>query len=67
MKSAAYAVGWAMPKHRILIVEDEEDLAALVRQTLERTGEVEARSVGAGDAALRAVSELHHQAVQPRV
>ena len=28
-----------MPRHRVLIVEDEHDIAGLIKHTLERTGE----------------------------
>jgi DNA-binding response OmpR family regulator len=45
-----------MQKHRVLIVEDEQDIAGLIKHTLERTGSAEAEVVGSGDAALRAVS-----------
>jgi DNA-binding response OmpR family regulator len=45
-----------MPKHRVLIVEDEQDIAGLIKHTLERTGEAEADIVGSGDAALKSVS-----------
>jgi DNA-binding response OmpR family regulator len=45
-----------MPKHRVLIVEDEQDIAGLIKHTLERTGDAEAEVVESGDAALRAVS-----------
>ena len=45
-----------MPKHRVLIVEDEQDLAGLINRTLERSGEAEAQIVGSGDAALKAVT-----------
>jgi len=44
-----------MPKNRVLIVEDEQDIAGLIKHTLERTGEMEAEIVGSGDAALQAV------------
>ena len=46
-----------MPKHRVLIVEDEQDIAGLIKHTLERGGETEAQIVGSGDAALKAVTE----------
>jgi DNA-binding response OmpR family regulator len=46
-----------MPRHRILIVEDEHDIAGLIKHTLERGGEAEAQIVGSGDAALRAVTD----------
>jgi two-component system alkaline phosphatase synthesis response regulator PhoP len=46
-----------MPRHRILIVEDEQDIAGLIKHTLERSGEAEAQIVGSGDAALKAVTD----------
>ena len=46
-----------MPIHRVLIVEDEQDIAGLIKHTLERGGETEAQIVGSGDAALKAVIE----------
>lgn len=45
-----------MPKHRVLIVEDEQDIANLIKHTLERSGNAEAEIVGSGDAALKAVT-----------
>src|SRR5262247_4536354 len=44
-----------MARHRILIVEDEHDIAGLIKHTLERTGEADTEIVGSGDAALKAV------------
>jgi DNA-binding response OmpR family regulator len=46
-----------MPRHRVLIVEDEQDIAGLIKHTLERAGDTEAHIVGSGDAALKSVSE----------
>ncbi len=46
-----------MARHRILIVEDEHDIAGLIKHTLERSGEAEAQIVGSGDAALKAVTD----------
>jgi len=46
-----------MPRHRVLIVEDEQDIAGLIKHTLERGGEAEAEIVGSGDAALKAVAD----------
>ena len=46
-----------MARHRILIVEDEHDLAGLIKHTLERSGEAEAQIVGSGAAALKAVTD----------
>ena len=44
-----------MPRNRVLIVEDEQDIAGLIKHALERSGEADAEIVGSGDAALRAV------------
>ncbi len=46
-----------MPRHRVLIVEDEKDIAGLIKHTLERGGDAEAEIVGSGDAALKAVAD----------
>jgi two-component system, OmpR family, alkaline phosphatase synthesis response regulator PhoP len=50
-------VAGAVAAHRVLIVEDERDIAGLIKHTLERTGETEAEIVGSGDAALKAVND----------
>jgi DNA-binding response OmpR family regulator len=42
---------------RVLIVEDEQDIARLIKHALERSGHGTAEIVGSGDAALRAVTE----------
>ena len=50
---------WAsrtVPKNRVLIVEDEQDIAGLIKHTLERTGDAEAEIVGSGDLALKSVA-----------
>ena len=44
-----------MQKTRVLIVEDEQDIAGLIKHTLERSGDTRADVVGSGDAALKAV------------
>jgi DNA-binding response OmpR family regulator len=46
-----------MSRHRVLIVEDEHDIAGLIKHTLERSGDTEAAIVSSGDAALKAVAE----------
>ena len=48
--------GPRMQKHRVLIVEDEQDIAGLIKHSLERSGGAEAEIVGSGDAALKAVA-----------
>ena len=40
---------------RILVVEDEADIAGLIKLTLERGGEMDVETVSSGDAALKAV------------
>jgi len=45
-----------MLKHHVLIVEDERDIAGLIKHSLERTGTAEADIVGSGDAALKAIA-----------
>jgi DNA-binding response OmpR family regulator len=42
---------------RILVVDDEADIAGLIKHTLERAGDISVQIVGSGDAALRVVSE----------
>jgi DNA-binding response OmpR family regulator len=45
-----------MARHRVLIVEDEHDIAGLIKHTLERQGDAEAEIVASGDAAIKAVA-----------
>ena len=42
---------------RVLVVEDEQDIAALIKHALERSGDAEVEVAGSGDTALRAVRE----------
>ena len=42
---------------RVLVVEDEQDIAGLIKHALERSGEAQVDIVSSGDTALRAVSE----------
>jgi DNA-binding response OmpR family regulator len=44
-----------MPATRVLVVEDEQDLAGLIKHTLERSGEAAVQIAGNGQAALQAV------------
>ena len=44
-----------MQKTHVLIVEDEQDIAGLIKHTLERGGDTRADVVSSGDAALKAV------------
>jgi DNA-binding response OmpR family regulator len=45
------------PKLRVLVVEDEHDIAGLIKHTLERGGDMEVDTIPSGDAALKAVLE----------
>lgn len=45
-----------MTAARILVVEDEADIAALIKHTLERNGDADVEIVGSGDAALKSVA-----------
>jgi DNA-binding response OmpR family regulator len=42
---------------RVLVVEDEQDIAALIKHALERSGDAHVEVVGSGDTALRAVAD----------
>ncbi|MGE3343188.1 MAG: response regulator transcription factor [Vicinamibacterales bacterium] len=42
---------------RILVVDDETDIAGLIKHSLERAGDVEVQVVHSGDAALKAVAD----------
>lgn len=46
-----------MARRRILIVEDERDIAHLIKHALERSGEADADIVSSGDTALKAMTE----------
>jgi DNA-binding response OmpR family regulator len=46
-----------MARPHVLIVEDEPDIAGLIKHTLERSGDADARIVSSGDAALKAVAD----------
>jgi DNA-binding response OmpR family regulator len=42
---------------RVLVVEDEQDIAALIKHALERSGDAQVDVVSSGDTALRAVAD----------
>jgi DNA-binding response OmpR family regulator len=44
-------------RRRVLVVEDEQDIADLIRHTLERGGDIEVELVTSGDGALKACTE----------
>ena len=43
---------------KVLVVEDEQDIAVLIKHALERAGDAQVEIVSSGDAALRAAAEL---------
>ncbi len=45
------------PSARVLVVEDEQDIALLIKHALDRSGEMTSEIVGSGDVALRRISE----------
>jgi len=47
----------ASARTRVLVVEDEQDIAGLIRHTLEKISGLEVEAVDTGDAALRVVAE----------
>jgi two-component system, OmpR family, phosphate regulon response regulator PhoB len=52
------APGRAPGKTRVLVVEDERDIADLIKHTLERGGDIDVQIVASGDAALKTSAEL---------
>ena len=46
-----------MTKTHVLIVEDEQDLAGLIKHTLERSGQAQAEIVRSGDEALKMIAD----------
>jgi len=47
----------AAARTHVLVVDDEQDIAGLIKHTLEKGGEIEVELVATGDAALKAVTE----------
>ncbi len=52
-----------MARDRVLVVEDEADIAALIRDALQRAGGMDVEVVGSGDAALAAVAAARPDAI----
>ena len=44
-------------RRRVLVVDDEQDIADLIKHTLERGGDIEVETAPSGDAALKAATE----------
>src|SRR6476469_300763 len=55
MRSAAATLTSVAPP-RVLVVEDEQDIAGLIKHTLERSGDASVEIVGRGDEALRSIA-----------
>ena len=55
MRSAAATLTAVTPP-RVLVVEDEQDIAGLIKHTLERSGDASVEIVGRGDEALRLIT-----------
>jgi DNA-binding response OmpR family regulator len=47
---------WSVLPPRVLVVEDEQDIAGLIKLTLERSGDAAVEIVGRGDEALRSIA-----------
>jgi DNA-binding response OmpR family regulator len=47
----------------VLVVDDEQDIAELIKHTLEKGGDIAADVVGSGDAAIKAVGESPHDLI----
>ncbi len=54
---ASWQVQGSPTTTRILVVEDEQDIAGLIKHTLEREPDTRVEMVNSGDAALKAVAE----------
>ena|SRR5436853_4466607 len=50
-------MGMNSGRTRVLVVEDEQDIAGLIKHALEREGAMEVDVAGSGDAALKSVTE----------
>src|SRR5260370_16471729 len=55
MKTAAATLA-VVPPPRVLVVEDEQDIAGLIKHTLERSGDASVEIVARGDEALRSIA-----------
>ena len=47
----------AKPRTQVLVVDDEHDIAGLIKHSLEKGGDIDAHIVGTGDEALKAINE----------
>ena len=56
-RQGRYERGVATVRSQILVVEDEPDVATLIKHTLDRSGDMDVAIVGTGEAALKATTE----------
>ena len=56
MRTAASTLQSVVTPPRVLVVEDEQDIAGLIKHTLERSGDASVEIVGRGDEAIRAIN-----------
>jgi two-component system alkaline phosphatase synthesis response regulator PhoP len=56
VRTAASTLPGVVTPPRVLVVEDEQDIAGLIKLTLERSGDASVEIVGRGDEALRAIT-----------
>ena len=56
MRTTASTLQSVVTPPRVLVVEDEQDIAGLIKHTLERSGDASVEIVGRGDEALRAIN-----------
>ena len=56
MRTAPATLRPVVAPPRVLVVEDEQDIAGLIKHTLERSGDASVEIVGRGDEALRAIN-----------
>jgi DNA-binding response OmpR family regulator len=57
VNSRSRSSGRRSGRHRVLVVEDERDIADLIKHTLERTGDLDVDICASGDDALRVAAE----------
>ena len=50
---------------RVLVVEDEQDIAGLIKHTLERSGDATVEIIGRGDEALRSIAGRPPDLIHP--
>ena len=57
LRNLGHRMNSGSPPPRVLVVEDEQDIANLIKHTLERTGDATVETAARGDEALRSIAE----------